>query len=457
MCRLDRSQKDCSPYWRKINTDAAMLLTIAQLQKACVLVTVTFLLTRTRLFRNLCSGRISTRDRATAVLFLLLMGIAEVYVVPTKTPLNIRIVSAAVAGLIAGPWVGLVIGLAVTVISCTYNGYSPLAIGPSMLAAGLAGGMIHRRRPEVALSPYTGFVLGVVTSFLRDGSVLLAGQWQNTNPDVYAAALMQGLGVALVLLVIQQVRRQEAQARAAAMAEVRELQARMEPHFLFNALNTIAALSRIDPKAVPKAAARLGLFLRASLDQNERSLIPLREEVDVVRAYLDVEGLRLGDRLQVREEIAAGVMDALVPPFILQPLVENAVKHGIQSRNEGGTIRISAESNGRRLIVAVYDSGDGIPPEIKSRLFDADGRHSHALCLMHRRLKGLYGGAFSLSIDSSQGNGTTVSLNIPSQISDDERRRGYGFQHSQGLSQRDSEILVPSAIDALDDDRVIVR
>src|SRR5262249_38783141 len=88
---------------KETGPDAAMLLTIAQLQKVCVLVTLTFLLTRTRLFRHLCSGRVAARDRATTVLLLLLMGIAEVYVVPAKTPLNIRIVSAAVAGLIAGP------------------------------------------------------------------------------------------------------------------------------------------------------------------------------------------------------------------------------------------------------------------------------------------------------------------------------------------------------------------
>jgi two-component system LytT family sensor kinase len=421
-----------------------MLLTIAQLQKACVLVTLTLLLTRTRLFRDLCTGRIAARDRATVVLLLLLMGIAEVYVVPTVTPLNIRIVSAAVAGLIAGPWVGFVIGLAVTAFSCAYNGYSPLAIGPSMLAAGLIGGLIHRRRPEVALHPFTGFALGFVTNLARDGGIALSGQWRGSFFDETAAALAQGCGVALVLFVIQQVRRQEAQARAAAMAEVRELQARMEPHFLFNALNTIAALSRVDPKAVPKAAARLGLFLRASLDQNERSLIRLGEEMEVVRAYLDVEGLRLGDRLRIREEIAADVMDALVPPFILQPLVENAVRHGIQSRRAGGFIEISAESKGCRLAMAVYDSGDGMAPETKSRLFDSDGMHSHALGLMPRRLKGLYGGgAFSLSVDSASGDGTTVRLSIPLQFSDDARVRGYVFDRSLGLSQREGELTIP--------------
>jgi two-component system sensor histidine kinase LytS len=410
-----------------------MLLTVAQLQKACVLVTLTFLLTRSRLFRNLCHGRMTSRDRVMAVLLLLLMGIAEVYVVPTVTPLNIRIVSAAVAGLIAGPEVGLVIGGAVTAISCLYNGYSPLAIGPAMLAAGLLGGLIQRRNPEAALHPLTGFALGVATNLARDGGVALSGSWSGSLIDELSAALAQGCGVALVLFVLQQVRRQDEQARAAAMSEVRELQARMEPHFLFNALNTIAALSRVDPKAVPKAAARLGLFLRASLDQNERPLIRLQEELEVVRAYLDVEGLRLGDRLTVREEIPADVLDALVPPFLLQPLVENAVRHGLQSRCDGGAIRISAEREGRRLALAVSDSGDGMPPETRSRLFDSDGVHSHALGLMPRRLQGLYGGgAFSLAAESAPGEGTTIHLTIPLHRSEDplddarEKLRGSG-------------------------------
>jgi two-component system sensor histidine kinase LytS len=383
------------------------------------------------------------RDRAGVVPLLLLMGIAEVYVVPTATPLNIRIVSAAVAGLIAGPWVGLVIGLAVTAISCAYNGYSPLAIGPSMLAAGLVGGLIQRRQPEAALQPLTGFVLGVVTNLARDGGVALSGRWRGSFCDEIAAALAQGCGVALVLFVIQQVRRQEAQARAAAMAEVRELQARMEPHFLFNALNTIAALSRVDPKAVPRVAARLGLFLRASLDQNERPLIRLQEEREVVRAYLDVEGLRLGDRLRLREEIAADVVDALVPPFLLQPLVENAVRHGIQSRREGGTIRISAERDGCHLELTVSDSGDGMSPETRARLFDSDGIHSHALGLMPRRLQGLYGAAYSLRVDSAPGGGTTVRLSIPLHFPDDAPARAYASDRSRGRSPRPGGLTIP--------------
>ena len=162
-------------------------------------------------------------------------------------------------------------------------------------------------------------------------------------------ALINGAGVALVLQVVAQVRAREESARLAAMAEVRSLQARMSPHFLFNALNTIAALSAIDPRAVPGATSRLARFLRGSLEQHDRVTVPLNEEMEIVTAYVDVESLRMGDRLKVEWCIDSGVLEAQVPPFLVQPLVENAVKHGIQPSDEGGRVRLEAWAEGRWL------------------------------------------------------------------------------------------------------------
>ena len=105
----------------------------------------------------------------------------------------------------------------------------------------------------------------------------------------------------------------------------------MNPHFLFNALNVVAALAKIAPREVPLATRRLRRFLRASFDQQERLLVPVEEELAVVRSYLDIESLRLGDRLKVEQTINPRSLDALIPPFSFQPLVENAVQHGIQS------------------------------------------------------------------------------------------------------------------------------
>jgi Histidine kinase len=114
--------------------------------------------------------------------------------------------------------------------------------------------------------------------------------------------VLQGLGTALILAIIDRVRDSDEQSRAAASAEVRALQARMNPHFLFNALNTLAALSRIAPREVPGAVGGLHQFLRASFDQHERLLVTMEEELALVRAYLEIESLRLGDRLKGRED-----------------------------------------------------------------------------------------------------------------------------------------------------------
>jgi LytS/YehU family sensor histidine kinase len=145
---------------------------------------------------------------------------------------------------------------------------------------------------------------------------------------------LQGLGTALILAIVALVRDRDEQTQAAS-AEVRSLQSRMNPHFLFNALNTLAALATIAPREIPRAAGRLRHFLRASFDQHERKLVPLGEELAVVRAYLEIESLQLGNRLKVEETIDPGLSEALVPPFSLQPLVENAVQHGLQSSPKG--------------------------------------------------------------------------------------------------------------------------
>src|ERR1700726_5133307 len=108
---------------------------------------------------------------------------------------------------------------------------------------------------------------------------------------------MQGIGTALILAIVARARDQDGQTRAAVSAEVRALQARMNPHFLFNALNALAALATFAPREVPRAAGRLRHFLRASFDQHQRPLVPVEEELAVVRAYLDIESLRFGSRL----------------------------------------------------------------------------------------------------------------------------------------------------------------
>ncbi len=144
----------------------------------------------------------------------------------------------------------------------------------------------------------------------------------------------------------------QANVEAEAQSRVRALQARIRPHFLFNSMNTIASLTRSNPQAAEQAIADLSDLFRASLREH-RERIPLAHEIEIARAYERVERLRLGDRLQVDWELGELPMDAPVPALILQPLLENAVYHGIEPLDKGGTIRIRGRRDGRSAVLTI--------------------------------------------------------------------------------------------------------
>src|ERR1700745_2263755 len=272
----------------------------------CVLVTAAYVLTFVPGLRLQDRSLLSMRDRGTALLVFLVLGLVEEASVSRSGWLNERIVAVCGAGLLAGPWVGLAVSVFVTWLAVRFDGLPLASIGISMLCGGLAGGWLYQWRPKLAQHPLTGFCLALAVSFLRSSLIFFF------TPNVQAlhifgqtgmAAVLQGLGAALILGVVAQVRDRDEQTRTAVSAEVRALQARMNPHFLFNALNTLAALSRIAPGEIPHAVGRLRHFLRARFDQHERALAPLEEELTIVRMYLDIEMLRSGSRLNVEQAI----------------------------------------------------------------------------------------------------------------------------------------------------------
>jgi two-component system, LytTR family, sensor kinase len=394
------------------------------LSKVCVLVTAAFLLTLVPGFRRPSQSLLSVRDRGTALLVFLLLGFLEEAVVRQTGWFNQRIVADCAAGLVAGPLVGLIVAGVVTWLAVDFDGLPFWSIGISMLCGGLAGGLLHQWRPRLAQRPWTGFLLTLAVSGLRTGLLLvfapgtaLAAQtWQQLG----VAAVIQGLGTALILAIVAQARQRDDQARAAASAEVRAMQARMNPHFLFNALNAVSALATVAPREVPHAVGRLRKFLRASFDQPEQALVPLEEELAVVCAYLDIEALRFGNRIKFEKAIEPGASNALVPPFSLQPLVENAVQHGLHSKPRGGRLSLAVSTTGKSLDIRVSDDGQGVPSAEVEKIFFGNGSAVHALALLRRRLESLYTNSFRLEVCSELEQGTTVSMRIP-------LRKGFGI------------------------------
>jgi len=175
----------------------------------------------------------------------------------------------------------------------------------------------------------------------------------------------------------------------------------------------LAALSTVAPRQVPQAAGQLRQFLRASFDQQERLLVPLEEELAVVRSYLEIELLRLGDRLKVEQTIDPDLLKVLIPPFSLQPLVENAVQHGLHSSPRAGRLQLAVRAIGQWLEMSVSDDGQGVPSTEVAQLFFAESPRVHALALLRRRLVGLFGRSFQLEARSEIGEGTTVTMRIP--------------------------------------------
>lgn len=399
------------------------------LSKVCVLVTAAFLLTLVPGFRRPDRSLLSVRDRGTALLVFLLLGFLEEAVVRETGWFNQRIVAVSAAGLLAGPVVGLIVGSVVTWLAVVYDGLPLATIGVSMLAGGLAGGLIQRWRPRIAQNPWAGFFLTLAVSWFRDGlllifapsTILAAHAWHQLG----VAPFIQGLGTALILAIVAQARRRDDQARAVASAEVRAMQARMNPHFLFNALNALAGLATVAPREVPRAVGRLRKFLRASFDQPEQALVPLEEELGVVRAYLDIETLRLGNRLRLKNTIQPGLSCALVPPFSLQPIVENAVQHGLHSTPHAGRLSIVIGAVGQYLELSVSDDGRGVPPADVEKVFFGNRSEVHAMALLRRRLQGLYHNAFRLEVRSELEHGTTVTMRIP-------LRKGAGVPSKSG-------------------------
>src|ERR1700693_5592667 len=365
----------------------------------------------------MCKRASVNRHQGTALLVFLVLGLVEEATISHAGWLNERIVAVCVAGLVAGPWVGLAVSVFVTWLAVAHDGLPLGSIATAMLCGGLVGGWLYRWRPRLAQLPLTGFCLTLGVSLLRSGLIFFfaphSPAWLQGLEEIGMAPVLQALGTALILAIVEQVRDRDEQTRAAALSEARALQSRMNPHFLFNALNALAALLRVTPRQVPQATGQLRQFLRASFDQHERLLVSLEEELAVVRAYLEIESLRLGDRLKVEQTIAPDLLKVLMPPFSLQPLVENAVQHGLHSSPQAGRLQLAVRATGQWLEMSVSDDGQGVSSTEVEQLFFAERPRVHALALLRRRLQGLFGRMFQLEVRSEMGEGTTVTMRIP--------------------------------------------
>jgi LytS/YehU family sensor histidine kinase len=190
-------------------------------------------------------------------------------------------------------------------------------------------------------------------------------------------------------------------------AQLQALKMQLHPHFLFNTLNVISELMHHDLRTADEMMVRLAGFLRLTLDPSNSQEVTLEKELEFLKHYLDIEKVRFKDRLKVKIRVEPEITHARVPYLLLQPVVENAIRHGISRKAEGGTIEISAEKEEQSLLIYVQDDGNGILET------ESTSRPGLGLANTRSRLQKLYGDRFELELSNLPGTGTSVRLTIP--------------------------------------------
>jgi two-component system LytT family sensor kinase len=191
-----------------------------------------------------------------------------------------------------------------------------------------------------------------------------------------------------------------------ARTELQILRSQLDPHFLFNALHVISELVHVDPSRADRVVARLGDLLRMSASLARSADVPLRDELAFVNAYLEIQQARFGTRLRIVRSVDAATLDAAVPSLLVQPLVENAIRHGTSRRATGGQIEIIVRRVGSSLLIEVRDDGPGLP---------ADQPPDEGIGIGHTRarLAHLYGDESTLELEPRPGGGTTARVRLP--------------------------------------------
>src|SRR5438094_1901356 len=191
------------------------------------------------------------------------------------------------------------------------------------------------------------------------------------------------------------------------------LQNQINPHFLFNTLNSVSSLVRVSPDTARELIIKLATILRRLLHSSD-AFVALQEEIDFIDNYLDIEVVRFGpDKLRVVKELDPESLDIMVPSMLLQPLVENSIKHGLSSKVEGGSIYLRSRLANSKLVIEVEDDGVGMGSANLLERPSGLGGTGIGMANVAERLKVLYGDTARMTIDSREGKGTLVRLRLP--------------------------------------------
>ena len=370
-------------------------------------------------------------------------GVAIRVLIRSYEAVDLGLEGSMLAGVVGGYVTGMIAGILISVPAMFSHEYLSL---PLFAAIGILGGLVrdlasdkediwrfspifdlnliraltkgHNYRRALVHIVFVGAILAA--EFLRQtlgdifpGRIFSVDDTWHSPPFLQMAAVYATtfFCVALPLKVWNNTRTEvklEEQERLLMRARLEALTSQINPHFLFNTLNSVSALIRTNPQEARVVVLKLSRILRRRLRQND-AFASLRDELQFINDYLSIEMTRFGDKLRFHERIDPDTLDMLVPSMLLQPLVENSIKHGLASKVEGGVITIETRRLENGLQLVVQDDGVGIPEDRLATLLSGGIGVSNVT----ERLKVLFGSDYKMRIDSQAGKGTRISIEVP--------------------------------------------
>ncbi len=426
------------------------LILITLLVKLGVAASVSSALARSRVFQRLLfAEHRSGRQTLGLLMFFLVpltLGVWMRFVVPNFLAADISFETVTLVGLLLGPGWAMLSALVLAFPAMLHQEY---LAAPFLLAVGLISGIFGAWVGKEEIWSFTPFVDLSIYRWVRRNLrkpqfdrqilllVLIAGMevvrdwiaakyWKPHRlfalyTDAWWLRVLVWLCAPMVVAVCLKMWNAlrielnlEEQKRLVLEARLDALQRQINPHFLFNTLNSIASLVRFRPDLAREMIVKLANLLRALL-KDHGTYVPLREELSFTDDYLDIEVVRFGvEKLRVVKELEERTLDVLVPSILLQPLIENSIKHGLEPRIHGGTITIRSRMLGDRVVVEIEDDGVGIGHNAPSRL-ERQGA-GIGMKNVRERLEVLYGNRARFTVVSRPGRGTLVSIEIPAEV-----------------------------------------
>lgn len=396
------------------------MLMLNMLERMALITVFTYIILKTNIMRYLVKDEYNRKDKTIIIILFTILSILGTYFgiyITDNSLANSRPIGAIVAGYLGGPAVGIIVGSISGLHRYSLGGFTALACALSTVVEGAIGGWFRKLFKNKGLSPLIAGLSAIAAEITQMIIILIFSKDLNAAIELektiaLSMIVINPIGVFLIITAIDSSKRLvDGEVKLLKLkeenkiAELKALKAQIEPHFLFNALNVIGAYCRTDGEKAKELILNLSNYFRSTLEI-EGDFSTLEKELVLIKAYVAIEEARFLNRLVVKFEIDENLLNMKFPILLLQPIVENSIKHGILKKIDGGIVSINIEDKENEVLVKISDNGVGFENAEKSQSTGI------GISNINNRLKLLYGEKYKLDILSSN-SGSSVSFFIP--------------------------------------------